>query len=85
MADETTDIKNRKILNILMAPAEPKASFRLVSTKFMNDCSATAIANAVVKCVGEMKVEPERVVCFKSDNAPTMMSAGRKLKELYSR
>ena len=86
MAEETTDLKNRKLLNILMAPAEPKAHFRLVSTRFLNDgCSAVIISNAVAKCLMKMQVEHTRVVGFTSDNAPYMISAGKTLKQLYPR
>ena len=86
MADESTDIKNRKVLNILMSPAEPNAHFRLVYTKFLKDgYSAAIIANAVSDCVRQMEVDPSRVIGFKSDNAPYMLSAGRTLSGLYPR
>ena len=86
MADETTDLKNRKVLNILMAPAEPKANFRLVYTKFLHEgYSAAIIANAVSDCVRQMQVEHDHVICFKSDNAPYMISAGKTLNGLYPR
>ena len=86
MSDETTDIKNRKVLNTLIAPAEDEATFRIVSTQFLKEgFSAATIANGVSDSVRGMGIDQNRVIGFKSDNAPTMLCAGRTLSGLYPR
>jgi len=80
--DETMDIKNRKVLNILIGPADPDSKLRLVTTKFLDKCDSETISAAVVESLQEIFVPIENLVCFKSDNAPYMIKARRTLKEL---
>ena len=85
MADESIDIKNRKILNILGKPLEPKLNFRLISSQVVTTCNAITVASQIDKALSEHLVDKTNVLPFISDNTPYMISAGRKLQGLCER
>ena len=85
MADESVDIKNRKILNILAKPLEPGCKFRLISSKVILQCNAIEVATQVDSALNEHYVKKNNVLCFISDNAPYMILAAQKIHALCDR
>ena len=82
MADESIDIKNRKILNILAKSLEPTGKFRLISAKIIEKCDAIEVATQIDSALKEHFVAKKNVRCFVSDNTPYMILAGQKLMGL---
>jgi hypothetical protein len=85
IVDETTDIKNRKVLHILAGPAELGSKFRLVSVEFMDRCDSVAVSNAILDCIRNIGVRTEQLICIKSDNARYMIAAGTVLQGICAR
>lgn len=85
MVDETQDFRNRKILNILMAPAESDRKFRLVASDFLLKCNAEVVVQKILLAIQKVNVTIDRVIALISDNAKYMMLAGRLLMGLNSR
>lgn len=83
--DESMDLKNRKLVNVLVGPAQPNISSRLVASKFVQKCDAAAISNVVLEALSTISVKTSHLVCLKSDNAKYMLSAGNTLKGLSRR
>jgi hypothetical protein len=85
IVDETTDIKNRKVLNILAGPAVIGSRFRLVSCEFLDKCNSVTVSNAILECLRTIDVQTERLICVKSDNARYMLAAGVSLQGICGR
>lgn len=64
MVDESQDIHNRKLLNILVSPALPEKQFRLVQTDIMLKCNAQMVGQRIIAALSELKVPFNRVVGF---------------------
>ena len=82
MADETIDIKNRKILNILAKPLDPNQKFRLISSKVIPVCNSIEVATQIDSALNVHNISKKDVACFLSDNTPYMILAGQKLQGL---
>ena len=82
VADESIDIKNRKILNILAKPLRPDTKFKLISSKVIHNCNALEVATQIDSVLADHFVEKKNVNCFISDNTPYMILAGQKLMAL---
>lgn len=85
IVDESMDIKNRKLLNILIGVAKPGSPSRLVTSKFVKKCDGATVSNAIVDALHSVSVATSQLVCLKSDNARYMLSAGKTLQGLSSR
>lgn len=85
IVDESTDIKNRKLLNILVQPAELHEKPRLAYSKFLDKCDSNTVANAVLDSLRLLEISTSQVICLKSDNVRYMLSAGTTLKGLCPR
>jgi len=76
------DIKNRKVLNILVGALNPEAQTRLVTTRFLDKCDSSTVANFILDCLSSISLDRQHLVCLKSNNAPYMIAAGRILQSL---
>lgn len=85
MVDETQDFKNRKILNVLVAPAEIGRKFRLAYTEILVKCNAEVVIQKILIAIQKIGVTIDRVVMLISDNAKYMLLAGKLLTGLNSR
>lgn len=85
MVDETMDIKNRKVLNVLVGPVLPDSQMRIVFTKFVEKCDGRTVANSVLEALQLVEIATDQVICFKTDNARYMGTAAETLKGLCSR
>ncbi len=85
MVDETQDFRNRKILNILIAPAESGRKFRLVASEFLLKCNAEIVVQKILVAIQKVSVTVDKLVGLISDNANYMMLAGKLLMGLNSR
>jgi hypothetical protein len=77
--DETMDIKNRKVLNILVGLAEQNAKPRLVSTTFIEHGNAKTISKSLIETFQSLEIPLDNVVCLKSDNVAYMLACGKTL------
>lgn len=80
--DETIDIKNRKVINVLALPlGNPYIrKCRLVKTIFVETCNADMIVELVLSTLEYIKVPRSKLLAFISDNAPYMRAAGLRLQ-----
>lgn len=85
MPDETIDILNRKVLNVLIGVAGEEGTFRIVSTKFVDKCDSITVCKHIIDSLHSVSVDTSQVVCLKSDNAKYMLAAGRTLHGLCER
>lgn len=83
--DESMDLKNRKLVNVLVGPAQPNTVSRLVASKFVQKCDAATVSNVILDALSTISVRTSQLVCLKSDNAKYMLSAGKTLKGLAGR
>ena len=80
VVDETTDIKNRKVVNVLVAPlGVVNEKPRLVKTKIVEHCNADVIVNLILDTLDLIGVHRSNFIVLISDSAPYMLSAGRRL------
>jgi hypothetical protein len=85
MADETSDILNRKTLNILVKPLGVDGPFRLITTKFLERCDAAHVSQSVIECLQKLGVPLSDLLTFHSDNARYMNACASTLKGLSPR
>lgn len=86
MADETADAKNRKVLNVLVKPAIPFKTFRLVRSEILDQCNSHKVVQCIVAAATKtMGLDPNSILCFISDNARYMTAAGRGLSVFSER
>ena len=83
--DETIDIKNRKLVNVLIKTLDLDSNFRLVKTQFVDNCNANTIVDCVLDTLEELKINRKNFCAFITDNAPYMYAAASRLKGLSTR
>ncbi|ODM93319.1 hypothetical protein Ocin01_13363 [Orchesella cincta] len=83
--DESIDIKNRKLLNVLIGVAKPGSPARLVTSTFVKKCDGATVCQSVLDSLKLVGVSTSQLICLKSDNAKYMLTAGKSLKGLSSR
>lgn len=85
MVDETQDFKNRKFINLLVAPAKPKVPFRLLNTEIIEHCTAETVAQFIIRSLQLINIELNAVIAIVSDNAAYMLAAARTFIALTGR
>ena len=85
--DETTDVRQRYVVNILVKILDASAShaFLLIDTVFLERTNHSTVPIAVVHSLGEFGIKFEQVRAFISDSAPYMLKAYREVfAKLYT-
>ncbi len=57
----------------------------LVTTKFLAKCDGVAVSNSVLETLNTVSIDTCQVICFKTDNARYMLTAGKTLQGLCGR
>ena len=86
--DETTDVKQRYVLNILAKPlnASTNEDFFLIDTVFLEKCDNSTVSQAVIKSLTDFGIDFDQVRAFISDSAGYMIKAFRDvLSKLFTR
>ena len=81
IVDETTDMRGRYVVNVLMHPLDSFAPVHckalLVNTEFLTAINNVSIAQLIVRTLTNMNIEFNNVLALVSDNAAYMKSASR--------
>ena len=83
--DETVDVLNRKIVNVIISPIQESLSFRLFYCAPIETSNAEKIIEVIVECLNKISCSTTNFAYLISDNAPYMISAGKRLKQIYNR
>ncbi|CAL8110311.1 unnamed protein product [Orchesella dallaii] len=83
--DESIDVKNWKLLNVLVGIAKPGFPSRLLASEFIKKCDGVTVSNAVIETLQLDSISISQLVCLKSNNARYMLTAGKTLQGLSSR
>lgn len=67
IADETTDCRDRQVLNILVGTGEGK--YYLIEVKFMTACNHSTLSQSVTKALTDMNIDFNNVFAFITDSA----------------
>jgi hypothetical protein len=87
MADETTDVQSRPVLNILFqklsliddleCPLQELPPPFLIKTVFLERANHSTVSQALVQCCADFQIDFSKVMLFISDSASYMMKAWR--------
>lgn len=84
-ADETTDIKGRCIVNVVVGilHQHPDSRPYLVSVEIRHKVNAEEIFNIIKNAVDKLSISVDKILLFISDAAAIMLKAGKVLKEYF--
>lgn len=84
--DETTDIKDGGVVNVVVDTLDPQRHFRhyLVSTEFRNTVNTKVIFEIIKEAIFKLSNSPEKVLHFVSDAAAVMLKTTKLLRQQFS-
>ena len=83
LADESTDVENRSVLNVLLKALIPDSKAILISVDFLEKVNASEVAQTIQRSLVDYNVEYQQVRVFVSDNAAYMKATFKVMKGFY--
>ena len=83
LADESTDVENRNVLNVLLKALIPDSKAILISVDFLEKVNASEVAQTIQRSLVDYNVEYQQVRVFVSDNAAYMKVTFKVMKGFY--